>query len=188
MNRFARLSVLARPLALAACVGSTLAVIGLAAPAPARADGGAAVATVIAEEGGRLVREQVTKAFRRWRSEHTRYYPDGGGFNVPMSDLSGSRISFNFNHRSWVPRGSRPVSVRITIHGVPDEVRNQVRLVMKADKQGRKDRDRSTIVRHGSVFQLGYGTSGDRAYYFVERGSDVARRLPAGAYIRLERV
>lgn len=170
--------------ALLVAVVSMSALIGR----PVQADGGAAVITVIAKEGGKFVTKEIKDALNSWRSEHTRYYPDGKVLILPIKDLGGSRMSFNFDHQSWVPRGSKPVQIKLTIHGVPDEIRDRFRLVMKADKQGRKDRDRSKVVKHGSTFELKYGTSGDRAYYFVERGTDLSTLIRQGAYIKLTKV
>lgn len=171
----------------ASLVALALAILALspfAAPRAA-ADGGAVVVSVIAEEGGRLIKKTITDALKSWKSEHTRYYPDGDTLILPLKNLGGSRASFNFNHKSWVPRGSQPVEVQMTIHGLPDDVRDRIKLVMKADKQGREDRDRSGIVKDGSTFTLRYGTRGDRAYYFVERESQLKALIPEGAYIKL---
>lgn len=156
-------------------------------PPPARAADGGATA-VIVEVGGKLVKEKLVNAVKSWASEHTRYYPDGNTCVLPLKDMSGSRISFNFNHRSWVPRGGSPVKVKMTIHGVSDHVRNNLRVVLKADKKGRTDRDRTGVLQHGSTFMLTAGTSADRAYYFVERGTKLSAAVPVGAFILLERV
>lgn len=158
------------------------------ANANARADGGSGVVSVVAAEGGRLVKKAILDALRSWNSEYTRYYPEGNTLILPIGNLGGSRASYNFNHQSWVPRGSSPVTVKMTIHGVPDDVRDRIRLVMKADKARRPDRDRSGIVKHGSRIRLAYGTSGDRAYYFVERNTQLKALIPEGAYIKLTKV
>ena len=122
-------------------------------------------------------------------TEHDRVYPvyDGRTFIIPAGDYGGTRISCNFNHRSWVPRGSGPVRVRFTVHGVDDKLRRLIRVQMKADKQARKDRNRGPGWLHdGMVFYLKYGTGGDRAYYFVERGQVKGGHLPQGAYLQLD--
>lgn len=107
-----------------------------------------------------------------------------------FGDFKGTRISINFNHKSWVPRGSNPVKVRLTIDGVNDSMRDGIRVHLKADKKNRRDKDRGPgILQHGSVFDLKYGTNRDRAYYFVARNSGIRPKdLPIGTYFRLERL
>lgn len=156
-----------------------------AAVAQQRGSQSGEAAAALVEEGGKL----VVKSLRSLFSEHTRFYPQGNRLVLPLRDLGGSRISFNFNHRSWAQPGGPKVLGRVTIHGVPDSMRDSLRLVLKADKQGRKDRDRNDgrIVRHGSMIEFSAGTSGDRALYFVERGSSLAGQLPPDAYVVIER-
>jgi hypothetical protein len=145
---------------------------------------------VFATKVGKELFTYGVKVYKSWSSEHQRFYPDPNDkrvIRIPLQDLGGSRISYNFNHRSWVPRGSRDRLVRITFHQISDDLRDAMRLQMKADKQGRTDRDRGQgQVWHGRTFTLGYGTSGDRAYYFAERGSVEGAMIPKGAYIKLE--
>jgi hypothetical protein len=85
------------------------------------------------------------------------------------------------------------VRVRFTVHGVSEEIREAIRVHMKADKgHGTKDRDRGPELYNlydGAEFDLAYGTSWDRAYYFVERDSPfTGEDLPVGAYFQLERI
>lgn len=146
------------------------------------------VIKVFVETTGNFLYKTLRSAF----TEHERVYPVAGGraFYIPAGDYGGTRISTNFNHKSWVPRHSDPVWVRLTIEGVDNVwLRNSIRIHMKADKWGKKDRDRGPgLLRHGSVFQLKYGTDGDRAYYFVERNSAIkGQHLPIGTYFKLER-
>jgi hypothetical protein len=148
----------------------------------------AAAIKVLSEKTQKFVEKTLRSTF----SEHERVYPvfDNRTFLIPAGDFGGTRISVNFDHRSWVPRGSKPVKVRFTVHGVDDTIRSAIRVHMKADKQGRTDRDRGPgLLHHGSELNLEYGTSGDRAYYFVERDSPInGQHLPRGAYFRLDRL
>ena len=125
-------------------------------------------------------------------TDHDRVYPveDGRTFIITARDFGGTRISTNFNHLSWVPRGSEPVRVRFTIHGVDETVRQGLQVHLKVDKRARKDRDRGgDVLQDGSEFDLAYGTDGDRAYYFVERGGTIkGQDLPVEAYFRLDRI
>ena len=136
-------------------------------------------------EGGRRIYRALGSAF----SEHQRVAPvDRTTFVIPAGDFGGTRISVNFDHKSWVPRGSEPVRVRFKVKNVSSAIQTHLRVVMKADKGGgKKDRDRSGLLQHGSIFELKYGTSGDRAYYFVERDSPfTGRNLSPDAYFKLE--
>ena len=78
--------------------------------------------------------------------------------------------------------------VRFTVHNVNDTVRKNIRVQMKADKYGRKDKNRGPLLYHGKEFYLEYGTDRDRGYYFAERGSIKGQNLPSGALFRLERI
>lgn len=133
-------------------------------------------------------------AARRFYSEHQRVPPfDDRNFLIPAHNFGGSRISVNFDHRSWVPRGSRPVPVEFSIHGpenVVEMARQSMRVHLKADKRAKKDRNRGPgILQHGDRFNLAYGTSGDRAYYFVERpGGITGENLPEGVYFQITRL
>jgi len=143
---------------------------------------------VLLEKTGKFVEKTLKSTF----SEHERVYPvfNGRTFLVPAGDYGGSRISVNFDHLSWVPRGSKPVRVRFTVHGVDDAMRSAIRVHMKCDKQSRTDRDRGPgLLHHGIEFDLKYGTDGERAYYFVERDTQIkGQHLPRGAYFRLDRI
>lgn len=122
-------------------------------------------------------------------TEHDRFYPiNDTTIIIPTCDCGKTRISYNFNHRSWVPRGSKPIRVRLTVHGVDKTIRQLICVRMKADKQMRADRFRSGLLYHSSEFYLAYGTGKDRAYYFVERHSIKGQHLPRGAYFRLVRL
>jgi len=65
---------------------------------------------VMLEKSGTIVLKKLLKDI--W-TEHMRVYPveNNAVFLVPAGDFGGSRISVNFDHRSWVPRGSAPVRV-----------------------------------------------------------------------------
>ncbi|MEM7557290.1 MAG: hypothetical protein AAF378_25035, partial [Cyanobacteria bacterium P01_A01_bin.84] len=146
------------------------------------------------EEGSNVIRSGWRHFKALWGSDK-RVYPidNGTAFNIPagkFKDFRGTRISLNFNHKSWVPRGSNPVKVRLTVHGVRNSTRNAIRVHLKADKKNRRDKDRGPgILQHGSVFYLKYGTNRDRAYYFVARNSAIRPEdLPRRAYFRLERM
>ncbi len=149
-------------------------------------DASSAAVAVVVEEGGKLIKKALGSAF----SEHQRFHPEGSIARIPLKNLGGSRISYNFAHTDWTPRGAPAVKARVTFHGVSDGLRDGLRLVLKADKQMRKDRDRNhgRIVRNGDVIEFDAGTSMDRALYFVERGSELKGRLPATAYVQLERL
>lgn len=123
-------------------------------------------------------------------SEHNRVYTKNYGqtFDIPAGDYDGSRISANFNQRSWVPRGSKPVLVRFTIHGVDAPIRQELFVQMKADKHIKKDPTRGPLLYHGKEFYLEYGTDADRGYYFAERSDIKGQHLPSSAYFKLERV
>jgi hypothetical protein len=143
--------------------------------------------TIMLQAGQKLV-GPVSKLIRSATTEHARFYPvDDRTFIIPACDCGKTRISYNFDHLSWVPRGSQPVLVRLTIHGVDDTIRRYIRVRMKCDKQVRADRYRSEELSDGAVFYLEYGTDRDRAYYFVERGGITGQVLPQGAYFLLER-
>lgn len=166
------------------CAVAIVTLSTITSPANANSD---VVKAIVVEEGGRRVLKVVTGLF----TEHTRFYPDGDVLIYPMSatQVGGTRAGWNLAHTEWVPRGSQPVMVRLTIHGVSDDaVRDRFRLMLKADKGGRSDKDRRPhTVGHNDFFELKYGTGGDRAYYFVLRDSGAPKEvIPEGAYIKLE--
>lgn len=172
---------------IASWVASAALLTAGARPAAAAFDDKAAakVVTVLVTEGGK----KLAKALRSTFSQHARFHPEGNIAIVPLADLGGSRLSYNLVHKDWVPRGSKPIQVRVTIHGVSDQVRDGLRLVLKADKRGQdRDRNDGKVFGHGAEITISYGTSGDRANYLVERGSNLAKQLPAGAYVRFERL
>lgn len=146
------------------------------------------------EEGSNVIKSSWRHIKALWGSDKRVYPVDNGtAFNIPagrFKDFRSTRISLNFNHKSWVPRGSNPVKVRFMVHGVRNSTRNAIRVHMKADKKNWNDKDRGPgILQHGSVFYLKYGTDRDRAYYFVARNSAIAPEdLPSEAYFRLERL
>jgi hypothetical protein len=174
------------------CLAPIAVLVGpMLAPADVRGEGATTAAImVIVEEGGK----RMVKALKSLSSEHKRVYPDGDTMIVPMvpSLLSGeTRVGLNFDHRSWVPRGSKPVKVRITFHGVSDEILKKLRVGINADKGGRQDRPRcgGGVFANGDTFTLSYGTGGDRAYYLVARDGFLKSMLPeSGAFAKLERL
>jgi len=168
---------------------------------PSRASGQAenVLVGIVASEAKEYAVDKIKSMWKSWSSEHSRFFPQGDVCIIPLGDLGGTRASFNFDHQSWVPRGSDPVRVKIEIKGIDDDdIRKLVYLMPKADKQGRKDRDRlsdedmkrldRTFLIDGDEFTLSYGTSGDRAYYFVERNNFNAMIVPSGAYIKLTKL
>lgn len=164
----------------------SLIVFGVATAAMsqvARADG---VGTVAYEVGKDVVVSEVKKVWHSMTTEHTRFHPQGNECIIPMKDLGGTRVSFNFHHQAWVPRGSALRRVRITFHGFDPDALGRIRVIMMADKPKRPDRASSAILSEGSEFELRYGTNGDRAYFFVERNGFTGSMIPAGAYIKLE--
>jgi hypothetical protein len=134
-------------------------------------------------------KDLLSKPVKSFFSEHERVYPQGNIFTIPAGDYGNTRISANFNHKSWVSPGSKPVRVRFTVHGVNESLRKAIRVRLKGDKQAREDKFRAAEeIRHGMEFDLVFGNTRDRGYYFVERGSVTGPQLPSGAYFRLERV
>lgn len=155
---------------------------------PSHSRAAADVPTALVMESGK----KILRTFEALTTEHQRVYAQNGEVIVPMVPhlLSGkTRVSLNFHHLDFVSRDGDPVRVRITFHGFPDDLVNDIVVVVKADKGVLKDRNRSVPLRHGQEFDLAYGTGADRAYYLVARTPFDKSLLPtSGAYARISLV
>ena len=145
----------------------------------------------VAKYGGK----KLYGVFKSLTSEFDRYYPiDEKTILLPTCECegpTGPRITYNFDHQSWVTRESPgPIWVRLTVEGnIDDDLKRLVRVVMKGDKGGKADQYRSDNdhpLGDGSVFALDWRNGDDRAYYFVARGMRPGD-LPKGVFLRLER-
>lgn len=144
------------------------------------------IVKVAVQEDGKILIKPIKSFFSI--HETVRPVENNTAFNIPAGKFGGkTRVSLNFNHRSWVPHGSNPIRVRFTVRGVNDDIRRIICVQMKADKRvGGRDGNRSRVLKHGSVFDLKYGTNRDRGYYFAGRNGIRPEDLPKGAYFRLE--
>lgn len=130
---------------------------------------------------------------------------DAGGSRIvlelPALDFSGSRVTENFSLGEWTAREtitidgeqrvqSRPVSVRVAVLGVPEELLSGVILQLKADKRSGDDSERSPSIRNGEVVEVTQAIEAGSRLYFVSRSSALEEAIRKGFHptIRIERM
>lgn len=100
------------------------------------------------------------------RAEHPNYTWMNGVIVLPIRDLSGTRLTNNF---PVDPFRAGPRRVKVSVMGVPEQLAVQIRFQIKADKPVRFDPDRSPVIGHGDVIELGRPSSADRGWYLAAR-------------------
>ncbi len=114
---------------------------------------------------------------------------------------TGSRVTENFSLAEWSAREtitiggeqrvqSKPVTVRVAVLGVPEELLSGVVLQLKVDKISGVDSEPSPSIRNGEVVEVAQAMEAGARLYFVSRSSALEEAIRKGFHptIRIERV